>query len=74
MGPLWWLQYLSAHQAELESHLGAITACVVLFAALLHVASNARVLEVLAASAAYTAALLIFVQLVSGSSSGINHK
>ena len=74
VGPIWWLQYLSADQIDFESCLEAITTCVVLFAAFLNIVSNARVFEILAASAAYTAALVVFVQLLSSSSGGVNNK
>ena len=62
VGPLWWLQYLSA-QKNTEYQLAVITGFLVLFTILLSILTVARPFEVLAATAAYAAVLMVFLQI-----------
>ena len=66
VGPLWWLNFVSAP----ESQLGIITGFIALFFVLVAVATTASVAEALAAAAAYSAVLMVFLQLGSGGGSG----
>lgn len=68
IGPLWWLQHLSAYQPNLQARLEVITGFLVLFTILLSILTVAKPFEVLAATAAYGAVLMVFMQL--GSSGG----
>lgn len=61
VGPLWWLQYLSA-QNSLEARLAVITVFLFVFTVLLSILTMARPFEVLAATAAYGAVLVMFMQ------------
>ena len=63
IGPLWWLQHLSNYQANLQIRLGVITAFLILFAILISLLAIVRPFEVLAATAAYGAVLMVFMQL-----------
>lgn len=63
IGPLWWLQQLSAHQPNLKARLGVITGLLVVFTVLLSISTAAKPFEVLAATAAYAAVLMVFMQL-----------
>lgn len=65
IGPLWWLQRLSSHEASLEALLGVITAFLILFAILISLLASPRPFEVLAATAAYGAVLMVYMQLGS---------
>ena len=58
IGPLWILAYLS----DPPNKLGAITGFIVLFFVLVGVATAARTFEALAAAAAYSAVLMVFLQ------------
>ena len=62
VGPLWWLQHLSA-QDNMEYRLAVITGFLVLFTILLSILTVARPFEVLAATAAYAAVLMVFMQI-----------
>ncbi|KAL6722304.1 hypothetical protein ACLMJK_001411 [Lecanora helva] len=68
IGPLWWLQNLSAHQPNLQARLIVITCFLVLFTVLLGIFTVAKPFEVLAATAAYGAVLMVFMQLGIGGS------
>ena len=70
IGPLWWLQHLSADQPSLQARLEVITGFLVLFTILLSIFTVAKPFEVLAATAAYGAVLMVFMQLGSNGSSG----
>ena len=59
VGPLWLLQHLSAQQAR----LAVITGFLILFTILLSILTVARPFEVLAATAAYAAVLMVFMQI-----------
>lgn len=63
IGPLWWLNNLADHGANLAPRLGIITGFLVLFVALISVLTIAKAFEVLAATAAYGAVLMVFMQL-----------
>lgn len=71
IGPLWILQHISAQQPNLEARLAVITGFLILFTILLSVTTVARPSEVLAATAAYGAVLMVFMQL--GSYHGMQH-
>lgn len=59
IGPLWWLQNLS----NSGKRLGVITGFLFVFTALLSMLTVAKPFEVLAATAAYGALLMVFMQL-----------
>lgn len=61
IGPIWWLDYVSV----VEKRLGIITGFITLFFVLLTVATNAHIFESLAATAAYGAVLMVFLQMGS---------
>ena len=62
VGPLWWLQHLSVSKS-LESRLAVITGFLILFTIQLSILTVARPFEVLAATAAYGAVLMVFMQI-----------
>lgn len=62
VGPLWWLQHLSVHN-DLKILLGVITGFLVFFTILISILTVARPFEVLAATAAYGAVLMVFMQI-----------
>ena len=68
IGPLWLLQYFSTGQSNSCLRLGIITAFLVLFTVLLSFLTVAKPFETLAATAAYGAVLMVFMQLNSGNS------
>lgn len=72
IGPLWWLQNLSVHHANLQIRLGVITAFLILFATLISILAKARPFEVLAATAAYGAVLMVYMQLGTNRGGGGN--
>lgn len=57
-GPLWWLNWV----ADDVKRLAIITSFVAIFALSLRVVSDGRPFEVLAATAAYAAVLMVFMQ------------
>jgi hypothetical protein len=61
VGPLWILEYVDKSAAR----LGVITGFIILFFFLISVATTARIFEVLAAAAAYSAVLMVFLQFGS---------
>ncbi|KAL8966722.1 MAG: hypothetical protein Q9183_003240 [Haloplaca sp. 2 TL-2023] len=63
IAPLWLLQYVYTAEPNLETRLGVITGFLVAFALLLSVVVVARPFEVLAATAAYGAVMMVFMQL-----------
>ncbi len=70
IGPLWWLQEMSNDQLSPQVRLGVITGFLVLFTILLSNLTVARPFEVLAATAAYGAVLMVFMQLGGNPSVG----
>lgn len=65
IGPLWILDAVK----EAEKQLAVITAFIVLFFVVVAIATNAKVFESLAAAAAYSAVLMVFLQLGNPNSS-----
>ncbi|MCJ1432761.1 hypothetical protein MMC27_002118 [Xylographa pallens] len=63
IGPLWWLQQITADESNLQSRLGIITGFIVCFAGILSIVTVAKPFDVLAATAAYSAVLMVFMQL-----------
>lgn len=63
IGPLWILQHISASELGLKLRLVVITVFLILFTLLLSIITVARPFEVLAATAAYGAVLMVFLQL-----------
>lgn len=63
--PLWILQHIAAQRPNLEARLGVITGFLILFTILLSIFTVAKLFEVLAATAAYGAVLMVFMQLGS---------
>jgi len=63
LGPLWVLE--KCRDSALDLKLGIITAFVTLFFVLVAVATTARVVEALAAAAAYAAVITVFLQIGS---------
>jgi hypothetical protein len=59
VGPLWALAYIKGQQ----NRLACITAFIALFFVLVAVATTARVFDALAAAAAYSAVLMVFLQV-----------
>lgn len=70
IGPLWLLQYVYIEQPDLKSCLKIITGFLVGFTVLLSVVAVARPFEVLAATAAYGAVLMVFMQLGNPGANG----
>ena len=73
IGPLWLLQHLSTEQSSSQVRLGVITGFIALFTILTSLFTVAKPFEVLAATAAYGAVLMVFMQFgtyPSGSNSG----
>ena len=64
VGPLWWLQHLSAQ--SVEARLAVITGFLIAFTILLSIVTMARPFEMLAGTAAYGAVLVIFMQKNTG--------
>lgn len=73
IAPLWLLQYVSTSEPALRTRLGVITGFIGGFTILLSIVTVAKPFEVLAATAAYGALLMVFMQLGSsgGSAGGI---
>ena len=69
IGPLWILQHISASELGLKLRLVVITVFLILFTLLLSIIIVARPFEVLAATAAYGAVLMVFLQL--GTNGGV---
>ena len=69
VGPLWLLQHFSTGDSTLRLRLTIITVFLIAFTLLLSLVTVARPFETLAASAAYGAVLMVFMQLNSGNSS-----
>ena len=65
VGPLWVLEVFN--QSDKRIQLGIITGFIMLFFVLVAVATTARVFDALAAAAAYSAVLMVFLQLNPGS-------
>ncbi|KAL8668914.1 MAG: hypothetical protein Q9168_006474 [Polycauliona sp. 1 TL-2023] len=63
IAPLWLLQYVYSEQIDLKARLKIITGFLIGFTILLSVVAVARPFEVLAATAAYGAVLMVFMQL-----------
>jgi hypothetical protein len=61
IGPLWLLGFYS--DSPWKVRMGVITGFIVLFFVLVAVATTARVFDALAAAAAYSAVLMVFLQL-----------
>ncbi|KAL8711469.1 MAG: hypothetical protein Q9220_004127 [cf. Caloplaca sp. 1 TL-2023] len=61
--PLWLLQYLYSEQRDLKMRLEIITCFLIGFTVLLSIVTVARPVEVIAATAAYAAMLMVFMQL-----------
>jgi hypothetical protein len=66
IGPLWILEFVT----NTKQQLGIITGFIVLFFWVVAVGTNARVFESLAAAAAYSAVLMVFLQLGGSSKVG----
>ena len=62
VAPLWVLNFIEGSVVR----LGVITAFITVFFILAALATTARVFETLAATAAYSAVLMVFVQISSG--------
>ena len=60
--PLWVLQHLATDSSNLEVRLGVVTGFIVLFTILTSLFTVAKAHEVLAATAAYGAVLMVFMQ------------
>ena len=66
LGPLWWLQYLAIHQTDPWPRLQVVSGFLLLFTTILSIASTVKPLQVIAATAAYEAVLVLFLSLGSG--------
>lgn len=69
IAPLWLLQHLSAEKPNLNSRLLVITVFMVVFTIMIIVVTIAKPSEALAATAAYGAILMVFMQVNSNSGS-----
>lgn len=63
IAPLWLLQHLSSEKNDLKTRLIVITAFMVAFTIMIIVVTVAKPYETLAATAAYGAVLMVFMQL-----------
>ncbi|MCJ1483705.1 hypothetical protein MMC06_003873 [Schaereria dolodes] len=63
IGPLWWLQQITADQSNLAHRLEIISGFIIVFTFLMGIVTVAKPFEVLAATAAYSAVLMVFMQL-----------
>lgn len=63
IAPLWLLQYVYIAEPDMKARLKVISGFLVGFTALLNIVAVARPFEVLAATAAYGAVLMVFMQL-----------
>lgn len=63
IAPLWVLQYFYTEQPDMKTRLEIITGFLIGFTFLLSIVTVARPFEVLAATAAYGAVLMVFMQL-----------
>ena len=70
VGPLWWLQHLSMDHPNPRAQLEVITGFLVMFTIMLSMLTVAKPFEVLAATAAYGAVLMVFMQLGLGGRGG----
>ena len=73
IGPLWLLQHVSndpSSGSDLSIRLTIITVFVAAFTVFMSILTNAHTFEVLAATAAYSAVLMVFMQLNSFAASG----
>lgn len=68
IGPLWMLQFVTAEGFSTRNRLLIITVFLIAFAVLVSVMTVARPPEVLGATAAYGAVLMVFMQLQSSGS------
>jgi hypothetical protein len=64
--PMWWLEFVSASKAR----LGIITSFICAFIFVMSVATHNRPFEVVAATAAYAAVLMVFMQIGGDTNSG----
>lgn len=64
LGPLWWLEFVD----NSDKRLGVITGFCCVFALLMTMATINRPFEVVAATAAYAAVLMVFMQIGGGRS------
>lgn len=65
LAPLWLLQCVTSRDISKTTTLGTITAFIVGFSGLLSIVAVAKPFEVLAATAAYAAVLMVFMQMQS---------
>ncbi|KAL8658703.1 MAG: hypothetical protein Q9226_000817 [Calogaya cf. arnoldii] len=63
IAPLWLLQYVYSSEPDMKARLKIITGFLIGFTILLSIVAVARPFEVLAATAAYAAVLMVFMQL-----------
>lgn len=66
LGPIWWLEFVSGS----KTRLGIITGFLAFFMGLMSLATVNRPFEVVAASAAYAAVLMVFMQVDKNSQGG----
>jgi hypothetical protein len=59
LAPMWWLEFVSSSNAR----LGIITGFICVFISIMSVATTNRPFEVVAATAAYAAVLMVFMQI-----------
>jgi hypothetical protein len=66
LAPMWWLEFVS----DSHKRLGIITGFICVFISIISVATHNRPFEVVAATAAYAAVLMVFMQIGGPSGSG----
>jgi hypothetical protein len=59
LAPMWWLEFTSASKVR----LGVITGFICAFISIMSVATSNKPFEVVAATAAYAAVLMVFMQI-----------
>lgn len=67
VGPMWWLTFLTDN---VKASLGVVTGFILLFTVVLASATSAKPFEVLAATAAYSAVLMVFLPGSFGNKGG----
>ena len=63
VGPLWGLQYVSTAESGLHNRLTVITVFIITFTIMISILTVAIPFETLAATAAYGAVLMVYMQL-----------
>lgn len=63
IGPLWWLQHLSAVEARYQKRLEVVTGFLVLSTVMFSILTTAKPFQILVGTAAYSVVLVAFTQV-----------